>query len=610
MCGICGFTWRDDARLQRMISALEHRGPDESGAYVDEQVSIGHTRLSVIDLTAAGSQPMQSSDGRYRVAYNGEIYNFRELRSSLEERGHRFEGSSDTEVLVAGYAEWGDDVFEKLNGMWAVAVYDREERVMVLCRDKLGQKPLYYGVCDLGLFFASEMNAALMCVGSVVVSSAAVDFLLACQFVPSPLSVFEGIEKVEPRQVIRYRLESGLLERRYYYDIPQFSPVQSRGALVEEGRELFRDAVRIRMVSDVPLGAFLSGGLDSSAVVGAMREVVAGDLLHTVSAGFDLPGLDESEYIRMAADRYSTVHHHVNYRCDQVGDDLVRVCRHYAEPVLDASSLPTFRVSEEARKWMTVALSGDGGDELFGGYDSRQLIRKFMTLCRLPLIGRKLLHSVLSATVPDRDSGVGRIAEALRVSLRQREEFFGEIGASFIYRPSVYKDWTRKLFSELLELANGDLLEAVLKFDLHYNRLGDNYCAKVDRMSMAHSLEVRSPFLDYRFIEFASRVPVEWKLDTKHTKILLREIASDLVPGPILNRSKHGFAAPLGVWADENLDLLRAGVRNMLSAGALDSQWESFLMDRVLCKDGPVEREYRKRLALLVTWYSEWGCRS
>jgi len=606
MCGIAGFTWRNEQLLRSMVHALHHRGPDESGTFVDERVSLGHTRLSVLDLTDTGCQPMSSDDGQAVIIYNGEIYNHIEVRDDLIRLGHQFRGSSDTEVFLRAYLEWGLDCLSRFNGMWAACIYDRRSNRLILTRDRIGVKPLYYAETSHGLIFASELKAILEHPLPRRVNLEAVDLLLSTQFIPSPMTIFEGIHKLEPRQYMTWDLEHSRKSLDFYYEIPQSRPRRDRDSLIREGRRLLEDAVRIRLVADVPVGAFLSGGIDSTTVVAEMRKWVDGDNLHTVSMGFEIAGLDESEYIRLAQAQFATKHHHCMFGTadiDRMADEVSRV---YDEPVADTSSFPTLLLCQEARKWMTVALSGDGGDEIFGGYGGRQVAAQFETICRVPRILRRFAHAVLCRWRGYDTSRIGLLTEALRVSLLPREEYCGEIGASLVYRPAAFKAWARRRLGELLPKANGNLVEAMLKFDIYYNRLGDNYAAKVDRMSMSCGLEVRSPFLDYRFMEFAAQIPTEWKLTGKSTKILMKQIIRGIIPDTIIDRQKKGFAGPLGAWVDENADVMIRAVHELAAAGVLSGQWSEFYLKSVFTKNDGLYREYRKRLYFLWKWYCVW----
>ncbi len=607
MCGICGFTWTDDGTLDRMVDRLRHRGPDARGVHRGDGVSLGHARLSILDLSPTGAQPMFDESGRRVVVYNGEIYNFKEVRESLETAGHRFVGTSDTEVLLRGYIEWGEDVFARLNGMWAVAMLDLDRNVLLLCRDRLGVKPLFYANTERGLAFASELPSLLEAIPNRRIDPAAVDMLLSSQFIPSPMSIIDGVRKLQPRELLRMDLGTGGLESRFFYEIPRHDPRGRRGELVAEGRRLFDDAVRIRMVADVPVGAFISGGIDSTAVVATMRRQSPEHDLHTVSAGFDLPGLDETPFIEIAVQASRPDHHHHTvFAAADTETDLDACARAYGEPVLDHSSLPMLRLSAEARQWMTVALSGDGADELFGGYSSRSVAVAIERIRRVPRPIRRLMLAVASRIAPPDIVGIGRVTEAIRLSLLPKESYFAEMGATAVHRPEVFRRWATDRLAEMLELSGGDLLEAMLKFDVHFNRLGDNYCAKVDAMSMACSLEIRSPFLDYRFVEFCARVPSRWKQSGKRTKILLKAIVGDRVPEVILNREKHGFAAPVGVWAQENRGELERAVEVLRTDGVLSEEWVRFFSDRVFVEDAPMHREFMKRLAIFWRWYVAW----
>jgi len=612
MCGVCGCTWVDPEAVRLMADSLRHRGPDVAGLWEDEQVSLGHTRLKVIDLSATGDQPMVSDDGQVVLVYNGEIYNFRELRTELQSLGHRFRGTSDTEVFLRAYEQWGHEAYRRFNGMWAAAVYDRRNGTVTLSRDRIGVKPLHFCVLEKGIAFASELRAILTLPGvSREIDQEAVDLLLSAQFVPSPWTLFRQIRKVEPRHYMVWHLRERRLERHCYYEIPQYRPIRDRGRLIREGRELFEDAVRLRMVADVPLGAFLSGGIDSTAVVAVMKRFTPADQIHTVGVGFDLPGLDESPYIELAGRELGTRQHLLPFRVDDVERLLEVVAEHYDEPIADHSSLPTWILCEETRRWMTVALSGDGGDEAFGGYSSRQVVVTFQRLRRIPRPLRWAAHEILRRVRGYDWSKVGRLAEALRVSLLPAAAFAGELGASMVYRPSVSRRWTRERLEELLRLSGGNLVEAMLKFDIYYNRLGDNYAAKVDRMSMAHALEVRSPLMDYRLMEFASKVPVDWKISSRDTKIIFKEMLRGEIPDAILDRPKHGFAAPLSAWVGQNLPRIERSVKTLHDARVLSDAWAEYLRKEVLPKPGtPYAKELLKRVVFLAEWHQRWVVRA
>jgi len=607
MCGICGFTWNDQKTLDSMVGALVHRGPDGKGTYTDDFVSIGHTRLSIIDLSNAGHQPMVSSDGNVIISYNGEIYNFPELRRELEKAGYQFKGNSDTEVFLYSYMRWGIDAFKRFNGMWAACIYDKSSKKLILSRDRIGVKPLYYCIKDNNLIFGSEIKAFIAHKINFEINSDAIDLLLSTQFIPSPMSIFKAVSKVEPRQYIIWDIETKSLSAEYYYDIPHYDPIDSKASLLATGKTLLEDAVKIRLVADVPVGAFLSGGVDSSTIVSLMRNHVKAENLHTVSVGFDLPGLDESEYINIASNEFKTNHHHITFY-ENDGDKITKsLFQIYDEPVADPSSFPTYSLCKETRKWMTVALSGDGGDEIFGGYEARRVVAQFSTIRKIPRFLRKLIHFTLLNTNGYGFSNAGKLTEALRVSLLPMHEYLSEIGATLVYRPESFKTWARNRLKSLLEISGNNLTEAVLKFDIYYNRLGDNYAAKVDRISMAHSLEVRSPLLDYRLMEFSSRIPVKWKLTNSKTKILMKDLVRNLIPRAIIDREKHGFAGPLGAWVERNDREMKGGLELLFKNGIISEHWHAFYSDRVFVENNPVYREYKKRLFFLWQWYVAWS---
>jgi asparagine synthase (glutamine-hydrolysing) len=607
MCGICGFTWRDEPRVREMAHLLRHRGPDHVGVLISDQVSLGHTRLSVQDLSALAHQPMSDEAGRVHLVFNGEIYNFQELRKELEGLGHTFRSTSDTEVLLRAYLAWGEDCFRRFNGMWAVALHDVARGTLLLSRDRLGKKPLYYATVGGRLVFASELKSVLLHVDEPRLDPVAVDMLLSSQFVPSPRTMFQGVHKVEPRQLLRYSLATGALEKSYYYSLPEYRPVHDRDALVREGQALLEDAVRLRMVADVRVGAFLSGGLDSSTIVALMKKLGPEQAIETICVGFDFPGADESPHAAHVAAELGTQHHNLRFGEADIEATMARALESYDDPVADPASLPMYRLCEETRRRMTVALSGDGGDEVFGGYDARRVVAQMVLIKRVPAIARRLLLRVLRPFAGEEPNALAKLVEALRVSLLPAEEYFAELGATFVYRPESWKRWARERLRETLKSSGGDLVEAMLQFDLFFNRLGDNYCAKVDRMSMAHGLEVRSPFLDYRFAELAARIPVRWKVTARRTKVLMRDVIRPHVPPAVLERKKQGFGSPLGAWVERHPGLLSEGLDRLFEAQVISRAWFDFYREKVLVRSNPLHHEYKKRLYVLIRWFERWG---
>jgi asparagine synthase (glutamine-hydrolysing) len=572
MCGIAGlFLYSETVEgsrreiLERMIRPLHHRGPDDEGFHLSGPLGLAHARLSIIDLNG-GHQPIFNEDRTIAVVCNGEIYNHRELRRELEARGHRFATRSDTEVIVHLYEELGAGCVERLAGMFALAVADSRERRMLLARDRVGKKPLYLADDGRRLAFASELkslrNAGM--IGSEI-DPEALDLYLAYGYVPTPWTIFRGATKLPAGHLAVCDSRGMRIER--YWDL-SFENVSdaSEERLTSELEELLDGAVRARLESDVPLGAFLSGGIDSGTIVSFMSKAMDRPVLtHTV--GFSDRGTDEREDAAAVAAALGTDHLATEVRPD-LRDVLPRIAWHFDEPFADPSAVPTWYVSRETRKRVTVALSGDGGDELFAGYKSRYgmalmeekvrrmlpgglrrgllpLARVWPRSARLPRPLR--LGGFLANVAADRDRAY--FSDRCHIPPRLRERL-GGIGGSRKFDPFV-------ALEPHLARAPKEPLARALYLDLK-TWLTDDGLVKVDRMSMAHALEVRCPLLDHRIIEMAARVPSRLKMHDGQTKVLLRRVSERRLPKEILSRPKRGFAPPVTRWLREDLrDLSR-----------------------------------------------------
>jgi asparagine synthase (glutamine-hydrolysing) len=521
-----------------MCRVIAHRGPDDQGTAVVGEAALGMRRLSIIDL-AGGRQPMTGCTGRHTVVFNGEIYNFAELRRDLEARGHAFRTHSDTETIVHAYEEFGAASVERLRGMFAFAVWDAEGRELFVARDRVGKKPLYYTLTRGGSFvFGSELKSLLEHpeVGREV-EPAALDAYLTFGYVPDPLSVFRGVWKLPPGSLLKFRPGAGPRVEQYW-DFP-YGPADEEGRateeeLIEELRSLLDEAVRVRLVADVPLGAFLSGGIDSSTVVGLMARHSSRPV-KTFSIGFREDSFDELSYARLAARHFSTEHHEfvVTPEVCHLVDDLIR---HFDEPFADSSALPTYVVSKMAREHVTVALSGDGGDELFAGYTRYGVDRRREKFARLPRLVRSGVMAPLSRRLPHGAPGRNFINNVALDPL----DAFREVAAG---APS------------------GDPLDRLLYLDSKTYLPGD-ILTKVDRMTMAASLEARVPLLDHKLIEFVCRrVPPALKLDGAETKAVFKRAVRGLVPDELLDRPKQGFGVPIEKWINREL---RARMRETL----------------------------------------------
>ncbi len=571
MCGIAGFVRpaggrdADDATatLGRMSATLRHRGPDDSGVWTDGTAGLAHQRLAIIDLSPAGHQPMASEDGRVHIVFNGEIYNFLELRRELEEQGFAFRSRSDTEVIVQGYRRWGADVFSRLRGMFAIAIWDTAERRLILARDRVGKKPLYYALHDGCLVFGSEIKAILAFPGIPRRPNLeAIHHYLTLQYVPSPWTAFEGIHKLPPAHtlVLEARGEPKLAA---YWSLPdpRSTRPRPRAELIAELVEQLREAVRLRLISDVPLGAFLSGGVDSSAVVAMMAQAGAGRV-KTFSIGFREAEYDETRWARMVAERYSTDHEELIVEPDAV-DVVPKLVWHYGEPFADSSAVPTYYVSAMARRHVTVALNGDGGDESFLGYPRYERCWD-RDRASAPSEAVRRLANALAHFFPPFTARIPVVRIARRV-LRT----WSTTPADF-YAPSIvyfrdedklagYSDMMRSyLASSTMTLldtyfaAAPSLTSGASWADLH-TYLPDDLLVKVDVASMAHSLEARSPFLDHVLMEWAATIPVAEKLHGG-LKSLLKEAMEPHLPHELLHRPKMGFGVPIDHWFRRELE--------------------------------------------------------
>jgi asparagine synthase (glutamine-hydrolysing) len=623
MCGICGLVGGqpvDRGVLERMTRALRHRGPDDEGfflrAYEDGTgIGLGFRRLSIIDLES-GNQPIGNEDGSVQLAFNGEIYNFRDLRRELEGRGHRFSSNGDAEVLVHLYEDEGPRCVERLNGMFAFALWDDRERRLVLARDRFGKKPLYYA--DLGptLLFGSELKALLehpLCPRELDHES--LSSYLALEYVPTPRSIFTGIKKLPAGHLLVWRDRGSSLER--YWDLSFASDGESLAddAYVEEFQLRFREAVRRRLVSDVSLGAFLSGGIDSSSVVAMMVDEIGGEAVKTFSIGFDEPSFDESSQARRVAAHFGTEHHEEVFTASALLDVLPAVVDVLDEPFADPSVLPTYLLSRFTREAVTVALGGDGGDELLAGYPTfpADRVARYYPFPRalhrgivVPLADKlpvsqgdfsfdfKVKRFLRGAATPAATRhpvwlGAFSAEEQTVVLARAPADPYAEQRTAFSDAPT--EDWLERL---------------IYLYAKTY--LQDDILVKVDRASMACSLEVRAPFLDVELVEFLGRVPSRLKLHRFETKYLLKRAMAETLPAGIASRKKKGFGIPVSDWLRTDL---RETLEDELAPEALRRQgiFETREVRRLVSEHLAGRRDHRKPLWTLLMfqlWYRRW----
>ncbi len=554
MCGICGIVNNHSQHpvspdlLTKMTDTLTHRGPDEAGFFVKGNVGLGMRRLKIIDLFT-GKQPIFNEDRTVSVVLNGEIYNYVELRADLEKRGHHFYTRSDTEVIVHLYEQYGEDFLAHLNGMFAIGLWDDAAQKLLLARDRLGEKPLYYTLEDQGIRFASELKAFLADPDFPrEIDPAAIYHYFTYIAVPAPHTIYRQVRKLRPGHYLRY--QSGRAEIVKYWDV-HFDPQHhwSEAYVCEQLRALLTASLRQRLRCDVPFGAFLSGGIDSTVVVGLMSEILA-EPVQTFSIGFKEDRYNELDYARQVAERFGTKHHEFIVAPTAVGL-LDKLIWHFDEPFAGPSAIPTYFVSKLARKYVTVVLTGDGGDEVFLGYDRYQRMLRRRKFTWLPMPVRRLLAKQIGDRLPAGAYG---------------KRYLQSMGLDDMYYYNVYltEYWKRQMFSpDFLQSIPGcdsfsvvehsvpdrsqEYLSRLNYFDLQYY-LSDNVLVKVDRMTMANSLESRALFLDHRIVEFAAKIPTRLKMKNGVTKYILRQSCRDLLPPAIRNRGKWGFALPVDEW--------------------------------------------------------------
>jgi len=616
MCGLTGFWDRRAAmarealarQVERMSDTLERRGPDDSGAWVDEAcgIALGFRRLAIVDLSPTGHQPMLSADGRFVVAYNGEVYNFRELRAELEAVGARFRGTSDTEVMVEGFARWGvRPTVERLIGMFAIAAWDRQNRKLHLVRDRLGIKPLYWGRFGSLLLFGSELKALRVHSGwNPEVDRPAAGAFLRFGYVPAPHSIYRGVRKLEPGALLTIAAEGEERIERFWSlpDVVREARTARIAASDDEATDqlesLLKDAVGRRMVADVPLGAFLSGGIDSSTVV-ALMQAQSDRPVRTFTIGFREPGYNEAEQAKAVAKHLGTDHTELYVEPDHARAVIPHLPDYYDEPFSDSSQIPTFLISELTRRHVTVALSGDGGDELFAGYNRyvwAEVI--WRRLGHLPAAARNIVAATLrSLPVRTWDRVFGLVPGSMRPRLAgdKVHKLAGMLalsGPDALYRQLV-SQWDAPerlmpdvaesrglLFDETVAGIVPDFAERMRYIDtLTY--LPDDILTKVDRASMAVSLEARVPLLDHRVVAFAWRLPPHMLVRGGMAKFLLRRVLYRYVPRALNERPKMGFGVPIDAW-------LRGSLRD----------WAEDLLSERRLRDSGLEPE-----PILTQWH-------
>lgn len=560
MCGICGMAgFSDETLLRRMCDVIQHRGPDDSGMFLDNGIGIGHRRLSIIDIES-GHQPIHNEDESVWTIFNGEIYNYLVLKTKLEQQGHRFYTSSDTEVIVHLYEEFGDKCTEQLHGMFAFAIWDGTKKRLLLARDRLGKKPLYYTQFNGKLLFGSEIKSILQC--SEVIRRVDIQSLhhfLTFSYIPAPRTMFDGIKKLLPGHSLSY--ENGKVSTRKYWDfVINDYPRQPDEYYIGKIKGLLTESIRSRLMSEVPLGVFLSGGLDSSTVVAVMSSLMD-EPVKTITASFEEGGsFDEAKYARIVAEHFETDHHEVVLKSRDIGI-LPEIIWHFDEPVLDASAIPEYMIAEKAKKYLTVVLVGEGSDELFMGYTQHKLLPAILKY-------QEPFPAFIKRNIAPKVAGF--LADAVPVRKAKRYlDFASNLGKTLGDRKEMYRvmigRFTEPEKKELCAVHPNDMedplepyfkdenfLNNMLSFEIKVN-LPDNYLMNVDKMTMAHAVEARVPFLDHRLVEFAGTIPADLKLRGSDEKYILKKMMTGILPDAIIKRKKHPFTVPIVKWFEKDL---------------------------------------------------------
>ncbi len=580
MCGILGVIENkkpvDRHLLHKMIGEISHRGPESEGVWISNRanVALAHRRLAIIDLSPGGHQPMLSADKRFIITFNGEIYNYRELKEELEKKGHVFKNQSDTEVLLTAYIEWGKECLKKLNGMFAFAIWDEQEQKLFAARDRVGEKPFKYYISQDKFIFSSEIKAIL--VDTEVerkVDWQAVDEALSFRFVSAPATGFLGIHKLPAGHFLVWQNNEINVYKYWSPEMQDKPSALSLPELKEQIWSLFVDSVRKRMIADVPVGAFLSGGIDSTSVVAAIKEIGVKNIDTFV---ISLEGESEDQYYAARAAQYfGTTHHEVVLHDINYEQALQKLVTHYDEPFFDQSALPSMLISQEIKKYVTVVLSGDGGDELFGGYDAYTKLQYIQFLSKIPLRLRKLA-SVLLLSVSNgaaykteiltQENFIANYAEYYALWKTDLPRSKRYITKTDLYLPEfknqINKNYTWQKMAAWFG-STGDIINDAMTADIT-GRLADGYLTKTDIATMSSALELRPPFLDFRLVELGANIPSNLKIKKGQTKWLWKEVVRGKIPTEIITRKKRGFTIPLDL-------IIRKQLKNLVEEHVLSS---------------------------------------
>lgn len=606
-----------------MLNAIRHRGPDDEGVFFDREAALGTRRLSIIDLEL-GHQPMHNEDSSIWITYNGEIYNFRELREELVREGHVFYTKTDTEIVIHAYEEWGYECVKKFNGMFAFAIWDKRDNSLFLARDRFGIKPLYYSGFNGQFLFASEIKSILKFPGfSRELDLCALDQYLTFEYVPAPRSIFKEINKLPAAHTLIYKDNYVAISKYWDIDFSSQSSVCDEGEVKERLLLLLKDSIKRQMISDVPLGVFLSGGIDSSTIT-ALASGLSANRLKTFSIGFKERSFDESKYVKQVVDLYRTEHYHNDFTIKELSGLLPEAASLLDEPFGDASFLPTFLLSKFTRQQVTVALSGDGGDELFAGYPTYQAHRLADYYCRIPsfiqkgVIGNIVKRLPVSMSNFSLDFKAKKFISSAAYPLPLRHIIwmgsFSPQEKEQFYSPSFKEvlggqDSLRSLYGYFDRFPESSELNRLQYFDAK-TYLQDDLLVKTDRASMFNSLEVRVPYLDHNIAEFVFSLPANLRLRNFQTKYILKKTVSNILPGNIINRAKKGFGMPAAFWIKGEL---KGMMLDVFKKEKIEKEgWFGYgYIDRLLQGHFAGKADNRKKiwtLFMFELWLKEYLC--
>lgn len=606
MCGISGFTFSDEGLIKQMNSSILHRGPDDSGVFVGENISLGHARLSVIDLSERGHQPMVSEDGRYVLVYNGEVYNFKEIKANLEKKGFNFKSDSDSEVVLNSYVAYGRECVNYFNGMFAFAIWDKEKKELFLARDRVGVKPLYYHLSGANIVFSSEIKAILKHKVKRVINFEALNIYFRMLYVPAPLTMFSGIFKLEPGSFLIWK--NGETEIKKYWQTNTGVELSNKSETESMIRDLMQDSVSKQLVADRPVGVFLSGGVDSTIIAGLAAELTHNEI-KTFSVNFDVKHKkfnSDAALAKLTSNYFGTDHHEYLISGTDAANNIESVIYHMDEPVANTTQVATYLLSKYTKKHVAVVLGGDGGDELFGGYERYRLGQMIERYNSLPNIVKKSFGNfgikLLSHYKPSLNKFLLSSPPEIYLSFMSQDELdISRVLKSNINNLGVTSQfYTKKYYSE----SGLDVANSMMWTDLQ-SWLVDESLLRSDKMSMAFGLEQRVPILDHRLVELSLRIPSAWKIHGKVGKSIFRDAMAQYIPAHIRNQPKRGWFSPTSEWFRGPLFPL---VKEVLSPSYNSYPQDIFDFTELnkMLEDHIERREYHMNLLWAVVTFQIW----